>query len=172
MGEDSEDQKRCEADATLEREIRSERKFTLAEAIGRLAGPGSMKGASPVTRKQQVESEIETWLRQHLADSQGALQTVLLQRIRGSETLLNAQDQPLAVLCGYCQKLVDSEYQLAELVREADIEWGRAFGERPHFDKPGAAAHPPLPPHPDDPYTLASVREQIRGIVQQLRGSA
>ena len=35
---------RSEADAELEREIRNERKFTLAEAIGRLAGPGAMKG--------------------------------------------------------------------------------------------------------------------------------
>jgi hypothetical protein len=37
-----------EADADLQREIRAERKFTLAEAIGRMAGPGMMKGVSPV----------------------------------------------------------------------------------------------------------------------------
>ena len=79
------DKPRSEADAQLEREIRAERKFTLAEAIGRLAGPGSMKGASPVARKQQVESEIETWLREHLADAGGALPTVLLRRICASE---------------------------------------------------------------------------------------
>ena len=41
----------AESDAKLERQIRAERKFTLEEAIGRMAGPGSMKGASPVTRK-------------------------------------------------------------------------------------------------------------------------
>ena len=78
---DASRQERSDADAALEREVRAERKFTLAEAIGRLAGPGSMKGASPVDRKQQVISEIETWLRQHLADSQGALLTMLLRRI-------------------------------------------------------------------------------------------
>ena len=39
---------RSEADDELEREILKERKFTLAEAIGRLAGPGAMKGESPV----------------------------------------------------------------------------------------------------------------------------
>ncbi len=32
-----------DADAELEREIRNARKFTLAEAIGRMAGPGAMK---------------------------------------------------------------------------------------------------------------------------------
>ena len=45
---DNQDTQRSEADAELEREIRKGRKFTLAEAIGRLAGPGAMKGESPV----------------------------------------------------------------------------------------------------------------------------
>jgi hypothetical protein len=36
---DNQDPPRSEADAELEREIRKERKFTLADAIGRLAGP-------------------------------------------------------------------------------------------------------------------------------------
>ena len=36
-----------DADAELEREIRNERKFSLSEAIGRLAGPGALKGVSP-----------------------------------------------------------------------------------------------------------------------------
>ena len=62
-----------EADADLQREIRAERKFTLGEAIGRMAGPGSMKGASPVTPHQQAASEIETWLRANLTDAGGAL---------------------------------------------------------------------------------------------------
>lgn len=44
------DATRSEADAELEREIRKERKFTLEEAIGRMIGPGGMKGASPITR--------------------------------------------------------------------------------------------------------------------------
>ena len=38
-----------DADAKLQREIRADRKFTLEEAIGRLAGPGAMKGASPIS---------------------------------------------------------------------------------------------------------------------------
>ncbi len=50
-----EDPQRSEADAELEREIRKGRKFTLEEAIGRLAGPGAMKGESPVARMQQAE---------------------------------------------------------------------------------------------------------------------
>ena len=37
-----------DADKELEREIRANRKFSVSEAIGRLAGPGMMKGISPV----------------------------------------------------------------------------------------------------------------------------
>lgn len=88
MGE-TPDKPRSEADAQLEREIRAERKFTLAEAIGRLAGSGSMKGASPVTAKQQAVSAIETWLREHMEDAGGALMVVLLRRISASERLIN-----------------------------------------------------------------------------------
>jgi hypothetical protein len=149
-------------DAELEREVRKERKFSLAEAIGRLAGPGMMKGVSPVSRKQQSEVEIQEYLECHLADPTGALPVVLLRGIRASELLLNNLDQPLVVLAGYVQRVLDSEYLLKELVRETDIEWGRVLGERPYFEKEGC------PPDPDDPYTLESVRAALSGLIEKL----
>src|SRR3954447_16406603 len=100
---DNQDTHGSESDAELEREIRKERKFTLEEAIGRLAGPGAMKGESPVTRMQQAEVEIGSWLRSHLADAGGALPVVLHRQVKGSELLLNNFDQPLVVLAGYCR---------------------------------------------------------------------
>ena len=153
---------RSEADAELEREIRKGRKFTLAEAIGRMAGPGAMRGASPVTRKQQAEAEIEDWLRRHLPAGDGELQVVLLRRVKGSELLLNNFDQPLVVLATFCQQALDSDCLLRELVREADVEWGRVQGERPHFEREGS------PPDPDDPYTFESVRKALAGLIEQL----
>jgi hypothetical protein len=153
---------RSEADDKLEREILKERKFTLAEAIGRLAGPGAMKGESPVARMQQAETEIESWIRSHLADTGGALQVVLHRHVKGSELLLNNFDEPLAVLAGYCQRVLDSEYLLQELVRDADIEWGRVVDERPCFEKVGS------PSHRDDPYTVESVRRALCGLLKQL----
>jgi len=42
----------AKADNQLEQEIRQGRKFNSAEAIARLAGPGAMKGASPVSPVQ------------------------------------------------------------------------------------------------------------------------
>jgi hypothetical protein len=160
----SEDQKaqRSDADSEIEREIRKGRKFTLAEAIGRLAGPGAMKGESPIARMQQAEVEIGTWLSGHLADAGGVLNVVLLRGVKGSELLLNNFDQPLIVLGSYCQRILASEYRLKELVREADIEWGRVFGERPHFEQEGS------PPDPDDPYTVESVRNILCDLLRQL----
>jgi hypothetical protein len=153
---------RSEADAELEREIREGRKFTLEEAIGRLAGPGAMKGESPVARMQQAELEIEAWLRGHLTDAGGALEVVLNRAVRGSELLLNNFDQPLVVLARCCQRVVESEVLLQELVRAADTEWGRLMDERPFFERPG------FPSHPDDPYTVESVRTTLSGLLKEL----
>jgi hypothetical protein len=151
-----------DADDELEREIRRERKFSLAEAIGRLAGPGMMKGVSPISLKQQSEAAIEGYLEHHVLDAAGALPLVLLRNIKGSELLLNNLDQPLVVLASYLHRVLDSEYLLKELVRETDIEWGRILGERPYFEQEGC------PPHADDPYTITSVRATLSGLLEKL----
>jgi hypothetical protein len=159
---DNKDTQRSDADAELEREIRKERKFTLAEAIGRLAGPGAMKGVSPVTGAEQAAVAIENWFRHHMPAGHGELEVVLLRRIRGSELLLNNFEKPFVALAAYFRQVLDSAYRLEELVREADVEWGRVQGERPHFEKEGS------PPDPEDPYTCESVRKALAGLVEQL----
>ena len=153
---------RSEADAALEREIRDGRKFTLAEAIGRLAGPGMMKGTSPATGIQQAAAEIETCLERHLLDSSGALSTVLLRQVTESDLLLANLDQPLVVLAGFVQRVLGNDFLLHELVRESDVEWGRTFGERPYFQKEGS------PPHQDDPYTVESTRCALAALLEAL----
>src|SRR4026207_876999 len=97
-------QKRCsEVDAELEREIREGRKFSLAEAIGRLAGPGMMKGVSPATGKQQAEAGVEQCLTRRLEEGAGVLPVVRLRRFTESEHLLNHLDQPLVALASYVE---------------------------------------------------------------------
>lgn len=162
----NDEEKACsDGDAELQREIRQGRKFTLEEAIARLAGPGILKGESPVARLQQAKFEIETWLRIHMMDAGGALGVVLNRRVKGSELLLNNFETPLIVLASYCQQLLGSGYLLEEIVRDADIEWGRMMGERPHFERTGSANHP------DDPYTIESVRSSLSEILKQLAAS-
>jgi len=70
------DKQRSAAEAELERKIRQGRKFTAREAMGRMLGPGAMKGGSAVSRVQQAETEIGTWLGSNLTDSTGALQAL------------------------------------------------------------------------------------------------
>jgi hypothetical protein len=154
------------AEAKLEQEIREQRKFSPAEAIARLAGPGAMKGASPVSRVRQAETEIGCWLRAHLGDPSGALPELLHRQLRGSQLLLKNLDRPLKAVAGYCRNLLASDLLLKELVREADVEWGRKMDERPYFERDG------LPPHPDDPYTAASVRRILSEALKQLDDAA
>jgi hypothetical protein len=166
MSQEQQQNAHRERDAELEREIRKERKFSLSEAIGRLAGPGCMKGASPVSRARQAAAEIEDYLRIHLTDSAGGLRPVLLRNVRESELLLNNLDQPLLVLAAYIQRVLGSEFLLKDFVREADVEWGQLLSERPLFEKEGAE------PQPDDPYTLESVCRVLSRLVELLAGES
>ncbi|HEU5481649.1 MAG TPA: hypothetical protein VFU80_00955 [Sphingomicrobium sp.] len=156
------EKERSRAFAELEGELRRGRKFSAKEAMARLAGPGAMKGASPVSRVQQAEIEVGTWLRSNVADTTGALQFVLHRHVCGSELLLHNLDQPLAALAKFCEQALPSDYLLKEIVREADVEWGQRMGERPHFEREGS------PDYPGDPYTLNSVRDALSKVVTQL----
>lgn len=145
----------------LEREIRADRKFSLNEAIGRLAGGDFMKGGTPVSRRRQAELEIEEYLRHHLADSGSALRRMIPHHL-GEGLLQRDYNQPLDALADYVARVLASDHLLAELVREADAEWGRINGERPYFQQTGR------PPHPEDPYTIDSVRLALIQLQERL----
>ncbi len=159
---DDRDKQRSEADAELEREIRQGRKFTAQEAMGRMIGPGAMKGGSAISQVQEAEIAIGVWLRNNLRDPAGALQALLHRQLEGSMLLLDNLDRPLIALAGYCQRVLASDHRLEELVRQADVEWGRRMGERPYFNREG------VPPHPDDPYTNDSVRAALDEVVTKI----
>jgi len=158
---DDHESQRSKAHEDLEREIREGRKFTAKEALARLAGPGAMKGASPVSPVRQAETEIGNWLKSNVPDSAGALQMLLQRNLRGSELLLANLDWPLAALAGYCEHVLESEHLLRELVRQADVEWGQRMDERPRFERQGSA-------DPEDPYTFESVRSTLAEALKRL----
>ncbi|MCP3963331.1 MAG: hypothetical protein GY719_36295 [bacterium] len=150
-------------DSDLAREARAGFKFDLAEAIGRLGGGDLLKGASPVTRKRQVEVATDLFLEEHLADSEGALLVVLDRRVRESMKLTQeSYDHPLLALSEIVEHVLGREDRLQLFVRQVDAEWGRMYLERPHFQKPGQK------PHRDDPYTFESVRETLAGLLDTL----
>lgn len=163
---DEPEDRQTDADSDIEREIRQSRKVTAKDVMARLAGPGAMKGASPVSPVQQAETEIGNWLGNNLADDCGALRAVVHRQLKGSELLLENLDQPLVALAGYCRRVVASDNLLKEIVREADVEWGRSMDERPYFEREGSA------PDPDDPYTIASVRDALIDAIEMLPGGS
>jgi hypothetical protein len=111
---------------------------------------------------QSAETEIETWLASNLKDSTGALQALLPRQLKGSMLLLNNLEQPLLALADYCHRVLASNDRLEELVRLADVEWGRRMGERPYFNRAGSVLDP------DDPYTNDSVRTALAEVVTQI----
>jgi hypothetical protein len=153
---------RSKADAALEREILLGREFTLADAIGRMAGPGIMKGVSPVSGKDQAATIVQDYLARHLPDASGNLRAALLRGVASSELFLKGYGQPLTALAGCLHRVRDSEHLLKELVRDADVEWGRMYGERPYFETDGQ------PADPDDPYTAESVRSALSHLLEAL----
>src|SRR6188472_1555767 len=106
MGDDP-SKRGVQLDPDIEREIRKGRKFSMAEAIGRLAGPGMMKGVSPVTRRVQAEAEIGNYLNRHIIDAGGVLPGVLLSQVKANDQLLNNFDQPLVVLTGHVRQVLE-----------------------------------------------------------------
>ena len=158
---DEPDTHAADRDEEIERETRRTRKFSLNEAIGRLAGGDFMKGGSPVTRKRQAELEIDEYLRRHLADAGGVLRSVLSRHL-GGRLLESDYDQPFAALAECLRSILTSEHLLEALVRETDAEWGRVHEERPYFHVPGRL------PHRDDPYTIESVRQALFQLSERL----
>jgi hypothetical protein len=143
------------SDAELQREIRAGRAFSLEEAIGRLAGPGGLKGASPASGRREAEAAIGEFVRRNLPDLPGALAPILIRAATGSELLDRDPHRPFAALAAVIDRHLASDGLLQDLVREADQEWGQLVGERPYFEREGA------PADPADPYTAASVRAAL-----------
>ena len=165
MNDDREDQRR-KTDDDIEREICKGRKLTARDLMARLAGPGAMKGASPVSPVQQAETEIGNWLGSNLQDDAGQLTLVLRRQLKGSRLLLDSLDRPLDALTAYLRRLIATDEMLKEVVREADVEWGRSMDERPHFEREGS------PPDRDDPYTVEHVRQALVDALRKLPDGA
>lgn len=158
----TDDKRRAEANAEIEREIRLGRKLGPKDLLAQMAGPGALKGASPVSPVHQAEAEIGSWLGSNLADVDGALRAVLHRHLKGSALLLDSLEQPLIALAEALRRVLSNEHLLKDIVSEADVEWGRAMDERPHFERDGAL------PHPDDPYTVEGVRQALRDALDRM----
>lgn len=146
----------------IEQEIRRRRAWDLAGAVAR-AGAGNLRGASPVPADTQLVLEAKSMLAARLADPEGTLTRVLLDRLADDPSLLGAwRGRPAAALVALVDRVLATPAALEDLVREVDARWGRDYDERPRFETGGR------PPTADDPYTLAGVMRQLEALRQDL----
>jgi hypothetical protein len=148
-----------EANQAIEQEILQGRKYSLADAISQEGGD-FLKGESPIPKLVQVKSAIKHFINLHLSDSAGALQATLLTTVQSDDVICSRHfDTPLQALTEMLHPLIAHDVQLREFVRQVDMRWGQMYDERPHFERPGH------PPHPDDEYTIESVRSQLQALM-------
>ena len=145
-------------DAAITRDIRSGQKFTLAGAIGRKGG-SLLKGGQVVPELTRAVTAINSFIMENLSDASGALRSVLTTMVKDDiETVSAHVETPLKALEVILDRYRTNARLLEELVRRVDFTWGMMNQEKPHFQKEGE------PPHPDDEYTIASVKQQLEGL--------
>lgn len=154
--------KKNDTTRSTENEILKDRKFSMAEAIGR-AGAGNLKGASPVPKSRQALMDLESILDTRLADPEGSLRSTMISLLGQNLPLLDRHlNQPVEALREFLKDILSSESALHDLVRQTDSRWGRDYQERPMFNKPDQ------PDAPDDPYTWSSVRATLQDLLDQI----
>lgn len=159
MKHDDRERERAEAER-ITQDIRSRRGFTVAGALAGRDGGGHLEGASPTPLISRARLNLAHWLRANLDDGEGALRDVILRALTGRYDLLARHaDEPAAVLSAWLPGVLAMPALLADLVRQADMQWGRANQERPFFERDGE------PPHPDDPYTRSDVERRLRELL-------
>ncbi|PKL18006.1 MAG: hypothetical protein CVV49_08000 [Spirochaetae bacterium HGW-Spirochaetae-5] len=151
-----------EEDELIRRDILSDRKFSIAEAIGREGG-NFIKGHNPMPRLDQVVSFITVFIADNINDPSRVLMTVLQAHIKNDRIKIAENiETPLQYLHNLIKAYVDNPHQLYELTREADFRWGQINEEKPHFQKPGEAAHP------DDEYTHENVKKMLSDLLVKI----
>jgi len=163
MTSDSEKiEKQKEQDELIQREILRERKFSIAEAIGREGG-NFIKGYSPIPRLDQVISLITVFIANNISDSSRVLMTVLQTNVKNDRIkIAESIETPLRYLHHLIKSYVDNPHQLYELKREVAFTWGQINDEKPYFQKPGE------PPHPDDEYSHEIVKEMLTRLLAKI----
>ncbi len=148
----------------LQREIRAERKFSLAEAIGREGG-SFMKGESAIPRPLRATNAIKQFITTHSDDPTGALATELyvwsIADIRVSRQL----DTPLGALFEIVESLLSESTTFYEFARRIAIAQAKLTGDRPHFQKPNQL------PLPEAEHTHDSIKQYLLDIAKQLEAA-
>lgn len=129
-----------------------------------------LDGSMPPMEQMRLASI--TLLHAALKDSHGAIHKVLEQDLRQEEALLSGLVRKVGswsavelhahlceVLGVLANRVLKNDASLEEFTRRVDAMWGELNDERPHFQRGNE------PAHPDDVYTLASVKQTLTQLV-------
>ena len=151
-----------EQDELIRRDILLDRKFSIAEAIGREGG-NFIKGHSPIPRLDQIISLITVFIGNNLNDSSRILMSVLQTIVKDDRIkIAESIEVPLEYLHNLIKSYVNNRELLYELTREVDFKWGQINDEKPHFQKPGEAAHP------EDEYSHEIVEGMVKDLLKMI----
>jgi hypothetical protein len=114
----------------------------------------------------QIKNELKLFISQNLHDLSGSLQAVLQLSVdQADEAISRHLEQPLLVLQVLVEQSLTQPETFYELVKQVDCKYGQMYEERPHFQCPGA------PAHPDDEYSHESVRVQLTHLLERIENT-
>ena len=146
----------------LVNEICSQRKFTLAEAIGREGG-NFMKGESAIPRPLRATAEINQFVTTYLPNPSGPVSTILQSWAKEDIRVSRHLDTPLTALSLILESLLNEPTTFQEFFRQVAIAQSQLTGDRPHFQPPNQL------PHPDAAHSHKSVKQQLSNLLQKLQ---
>ena len=150
--------------ATLQNEIRRQRKFSLSEAIGRESG-SFMKGESTIPRPLRATAQINQFINAHIKDSTSAFSTTLQSWACNDIRVSRQLDTPLVALDQMIASLLLDPTSFYEFARQVAIAHSQLTGDRPYFQQPNQ------PPYPKADYTHASIRAELTDLQQHLHAA-
>jgi hypothetical protein len=153
------------SDSDIEQEAKLSAAHTRSSALGGVIGGGleGGLGGSPISQLKQDQLIAVRYIKKTLKDTNGCLQEVLIMRINSSDTHFSHRlGRPLISLKLLLNQIVNSQIEIEELTRQADVKYGQQYGERPYFQRSGQEANPL------DPYTHQQVKKSVEDLCTHL----
>ena len=155
--------------SAVQREIRQQRKFSIAEAIGREGG-SFMKGESTIPRPLRAITKINQFINTYLPDSTSALSTTLQAWARDDIRVSRQLDTPLVALAQIIDSVLSEPTTLCEFARQVAIAHSQLTGDnvvfpreiRPHAQR---LNQPPL----EAAYTYTAIKSELSTLLDRLQ---
>ena len=155
--------------SAIQREIRQQRKFSLAEAIGREGG-SFIKGESTIPRPLRAIAKINQFIIAYLPDPTGALSTTLQAWAKDDIRVSRQLDTPLVALGQIIDSMLLEPTTLCEFARQVAIAHSHLTGDDVVFPKeirshPQRLNQPPL----EAAYTYTAIKLELSTLLERLQ---